>query len=276
MIAVLYRLLNRSKVIYTCNGVVRYENKELKEVSLFYRLKDSICERMIFSFSDRIIFPSANALELSKEYYKKAALKAEVIPNGIDEAFRLIPGNAPARANTGRTINAVFIYKNEMNDSGLKFLKEFLSGSESRIVVHIITNHKIEITGVHSEIKPVLPMNTEELAEFYHDKDVFFSLNDYDTFSISTAEAMAAGLIPVVTNQTGISSCIEHGVNGFTLNYGDTHSLSGIIKEIVTMDASKRLEMKRNASAIYDKLNWNAAAESYMHHYKQLAGDQND
>ncbi len=152
----------------------------------------------------------------------------------------------------------------------------FLKSDESKVILHIITKHEINTAGVNSVINVIQPMDTSELAEFYSGKDIFFSLNEYDTFSISTAEAMAAGVIPVVTNQTGVRSFIEDGANGFTVSYGDTQHLSGIINTILSMDQNKQLELKRNASAIYEKLNWDIAADSYMQHYKQLSGDLND
>lgn len=276
VIAVLYRILNRTKLVYTCNGVVKYENGELKQESFLYRLKDSICEHIIFRSSDKIVFPSSNALELAKKYYKSSAEKAVVIPNGIDEVFRQTAGNKAPQAETRKDINAVFIYKNVMNNSGLDFLMSFLKSDESKIKLHIITKQKVNITSVNSQIKLVQPMEASELAEFYSDKDVFFSLNEYDTFSISTAEAMAAGVIPVITNQTGMSSFIEEGVNGFTVRYGDTKYLSAIINKIASMDHNKLSELKRNVSAIYEKLNWAIAAESYVQQYKQLSGDLHD
>lgn len=276
VIAVLYRMLNRVKIVYTCNGVVKYENSELKKEPFLYRLKDSICERIIFRFSDKIVFPSANALDISKKYYKNSALKAAVIPHGIDEVFCKAVGSPAANTKTGKVINAVFLYKNVLNNSGLDFLMNFLKSDESKVILHIITKHEINTAGVNSVINVIQPMDTSELAEFYSGKDIFFSLNEYDTFSISTAEAMAAGVIPVVTNQTGVRSFIEDGANGFTVSYGDTQHLSGIINTILSMDQNKQLELKRNASAIYEKLNWDIAADSYMQHYKQLSGDLND
>ena len=276
VIAVLYRLLNRAKIVYTCNGIVKYENSALKRVSFIYKFKDSICERMLFWFSDVIVFPSGKALELSKHYYKNSELKSVVIPNGIDEVFKHAAGNKAHQAETGKAINAVFIYKNEMNDSGLNFLKSIPENISGDIIIHIITKHEINTTGINSAIKLIKPMDTIELAEFYNDKDVFFSLNEYDTFSISTAEAMASGVLPVVTLQSGISSFIKNEINGFTLNYGDSHALAEIISKIQSMDHNARLNMKQNASDIYEKLNWSIAAESYIHKYKQLAGDIND
>lgn len=276
VIAILYRLLSRSKIVYTCNGIVRYENSKLKKVSFLYRIKDSICERMLFRFSDTIVFPSSIAYDLSKEYYNNVDKKGAVIPNGIDTIFERTLSK-PAKTNeTGNALKAVFIYKNELNDSGLSFLKEFLAASRDMLILYIITPAALKFNDGFTEVRLIKPMNTSRLAEFYLDKDIFFSLNEYDTFSISTIEAMASGVIPIVTNQTGMSSFIKNGANGFTVEFGDTKALTSIISKLVLMESKKRLDFKQNAAAIYKKWNWHTASGAYLHEYRQLAGDLND
>lgn len=276
VIALLYSLLNRTNIVYTCNGVIRYENSELKKVSFLYRLKDSICERLLFRFSDTIVFPSGAAYELAKEYFNNVDTKGAVIPNGIDDIFVHASKNPVQSFETGKKLKAVFIYKNELNDSGLDFLKDLLKAAGSKFTSYIICQNDINFTGINADITLVKPMNTYDLAEFYHDKDIFLSLNEYDTFSISAIEAMASGLIPIVTTQTGMSTFIENGVNGYTVEFGDTQALAGIISKLSSMDGIKSLDIKNNAASIFKRWNWHKAAGAYLHEYRQLTGDLYD
>ena len=110
-------------------------------------------------------------------------------------------------------------------------------------------------------------MNSKELSEFYKDKDVFFSLNDYDTFSIASVEAMSAGLIPIVTEETGMSRFIITGENGYIIKYGDTDSLLKIIGVLLKNPELKQ-KLSIECSKIYSILSWNEIYEGYKNIYK--------
>jgi glycosyltransferase involved in cell wall biosynthesis len=109
-------------------------------------------------------------------------------------------------------------------------------------------------------------MSSTELAEFYRDKDIFLSLNKYDTFSISTIEAMGAGLVPVITDETGMSRYICYGENGFTVKYGDSDKLTKII-EYLNSDRILLSEISHNAAKIFDMLSWQQVFETYNNIY---------
>jgi len=276
VIALLYSLLNRTKIVYTCNGVVRYENSELKKVSFLYRLKDSICERLLFRFSDTIVFPSGAAYELAKEYFDNVDIKGAVIPHGIDDIFVHASKNPVQSFETGKKLKAVFIYKNELNASGLNFLKDLLKAAGSKFTLYIICQNDINFKGINADITLIKPMNTYDLAEFYRDKDIFLSLNEYDTFSISAIEAMASGVIPVVTNQTGMSIFITNEINGYKIEFGDTTTLTEVIGKLQLMGTKEHMIIKQKATTIYERWNWHKAAGTYLHEYRQLTGDLYD
>ena len=48
-----------------------------------------------------------------------------------------------------------------------------------------------------------------ELATFFNDKDIIISTSSYETFSLAVVEAMATGLVPVVTKETGMSRYVD-------------------------------------------------------------------
>jgi glycosyltransferase involved in cell wall biosynthesis len=113
-------------------------------------------------------------------------------------------------------------------------------------------------------------MNTDGLAEFYKDKDIFLSLNKYDTFSIAAAEAMASGLIPVVTKQTGISRYVEDGFNGFTVEYGYLAEFKDIITKILLLNQGDRENIRQNTIKISESLSWSSVYEMYCKLYEGL------
>ena len=112
-------------------------------------------------------------------------------------------------------------------------------------------------------------MNTDELAAFYEDKDIFLSLNKYDTFSISSVEAMAAGLITIVTQNTGMSRYITTGENGYTIKYGEIHELCDIIDSL-NLNPALRIRVSSESRKIYEILSWENVYETYKNIYAGL------
>jgi glycosyltransferase involved in cell wall biosynthesis len=107
------------------------------------------------------------------------------------------------------------------------------------------------------------------LAEYLTDKDVFISSSRYEPFSITAAECMAAGVVPVLTKETGASESIEHGRNGFVYDYGDCGKLKSILNEL-NNDSELKENMSEKAKNIYNILNWNKITGDYINIYKSL------
>jgi glycosyltransferase involved in cell wall biosynthesis len=267
LIALIYAKLNGAKIIYNAHGIIEYENSVLKNVSLFYKIKDRFCEKMFLKKTDRVIFPSVNALDTAEKYYRIDEKKSVILPGGIDENFNLTSKNG----KTHEILRAVYIYKNEMNTPGLELLSAALFKLYSELELFIISSESMELKlGNNIRMKWVKFMDSGELAEFYSDKDIFLSLNSYDTFSISTAEAMAVGLIPVITEETGINRYIENGFNGYIVKSGKPEMVSSVIDELTKMDASKRNMISGNAGMIYDSLSWEKVHNMYMELYREV------
>ena len=119
-------------------------------------------------------------------------------------------------------------------------------------------------------MKFINKLNASDLVNHYKDADIFLSLNKYDTFSISTVEAMASGLVPVVTEDTGMSRYIEEGTNGFTVKYGDADSLLNILNKL----NNERVlieKISNKAHGIYEILSWQNVYDTYRIIYSSLA-----
>ena len=267
-IFILYSMIYSTKIIYNVHGIVSYENNELKKVPFLQKLKDRFCERMFIKRSARLIFNSENTIDLAEKYFKVVESKAVILPNGIDAEFmkNRVSGNRDLR------LRAVFINKNEFSKTGIEFLNTLLNYSDIRLELFIISESKPDtITNDKVNITYVSPMPAAELAEFYRDKDIFLSLNLYDTFSISTAEAMASGLIPVITSQTGISRYVHDGNSGFIVEYGDHIRLNEILKIIEGYELPERELLQNSAAGIYGSLAWKNVYEMYLDLYMETA-----
>src|SRR5205085_5228255 len=127
--------------------------------------------------------------------------------NGIDEEFY----NMTAEKDENGILKIVFISGSELHESGLNFLKLIIPSIDVPVELYMVgsvIDPAMDKLNQNVKIHFVNKMDSVKLAEFYKEKDIFLSLKKYDTFSISSVEAMAAGLIPIVTDETGMSRCI--------------------------------------------------------------------
>jgi glycosyltransferase involved in cell wall biosynthesis len=265
--ALLYAKVNRVRVIYNVHGVIVHENSKFKTVSLFYRLKDRYCEKMFLKTANKLVFPSESALDVAEDYFRIDESGAVILPSGIDPQFGTVKRNSEKR----EVLRAVFIYKNEFSRSGLELLSAALFKLRSELELYIICSEKMELKlGSNIKLNWVQFMPAAELAEFYSDKDVFLSLNSYDTFSVSTAEAMGSGLIPLITKQTGIERYIENGINGYIINSVNPGTVSEVIDNLSNMTIENRLSISSNARMLFDSVSWDKVHQMYAELYKEV------
>ena len=258
----IYKIFSKAKVIYSAHGLVTLEN-EIKNVSAFYKYKDKICEKMFLRFSDKIIFPSEYYINKAYEIIKFDKDRTTIIPNGVDEIFHNIYNR---RTNSNDKLKVIIeTYKIGVS----KIIDSVLAGLNTvkdNIELHLINPNDISYKYDTLTIFNYNKMPVSEFAGFLKDKDVLLSLAEFDTFSISTAEAMAAGVIPFVTKSTGIVSYINNNSNGFIHDY---NNIPDILEKLMNPENRKKISEK--ASDIYSLLNWDTVYSVYESVYNDLA-----
>lgn len=264
----LYKLFSRAKIIYNVHGVAVYENKNLKVVSLSLRTKDSLCEKILLKLSDKLLFLSDYQLSIAKKYYTIKKNQLEFINNGVDEDFHC----KTSSVSTSNTPSLVFIGDSNRKDKDFNFLYSSLSMINTGCKLFLIGKFDKSIYKTivgNVEIVNVSKMNKSELVNFLSDKDIFVSSSFYDTFSIATAECMSSGLVPIVTDHTGISGLIKNNENGFIVRHGDDNELADKIN-LLLENTVLRKKISENARKIYEELNWDKVYSSYEKIYKSL------
>ena len=261
----IYRMFFNVKIIYNSHGVIQFENSGIKSVGGFHKFKDNFCEKIYLKYSDVIIFPSETTRNKAMEYYSIDRSKTTILPNFAGSDFS---AEKHISLNNG-TLQIVIQFKNEFNKSGLDLLLRSVKDMMCKAEIYIITNTELDLP-VRDNLKfftvPLMP--PVKLAEFYLDKDVFLSLNSYDTFSIATAEAMASGLIPAITKETGISSYINHGLNGFKFDYANDTDLPRIINDLSTMSKDQIINISKAAAKTAAEFN----IDKVYSRYKEIYG----
>ncbi len=258
--AVYYARLKKIKTIYNSHGIITHEDSYIKHENAGYSSRNRKVEKILLEKCSIIVFPSEAAKAHCGKYYNMENAIMHIIPNGIDAIFHL-----PVEKYSRDAV--VFFAGNELHTSGRDFLKKFLAEPHTGLNLYIIGDKNYFSAYNDFGIFKFDIMESIKLAEFYKNKDIFLSINEYDTFSISTAEAMASGLIPIVTKQTGISSMIFNDVNGYVIDFGDVEQLKKAIGKLRIMSKQNKEIIRNNSKSIYHKLKWEKIFELYERIY---------
>ena len=64
------------------------------------------------------------------------------------------------------------------------------------------------------------------MLEFWSNVDVAILFSSHEGLFISMIESMAAGCVQMVTNVSGVSDSVEHGISGFIYEIGDITAMA--------------------------------------------------
>lgn len=255
------------KIIYNVHGIRIIENEiNGLNVSDSLKHKDKSCEKLYFCRADKLLFLSEKSVNFALKYYKFDNSKFEIVENGVDEIFHKISENK----SVSNVLKIVFIGEVINKLKGFGFLYSALQKLNFPVELYIVSDSKIN-SDSPGNIRMISSkrMGTIDFANFLKDKNIYISASESDTFSITAVECMSAGLIPVLTKQTGSSRFIENGVNGFRINFNDENSLINILTEL-NGNAKLQNEISFEAKKIYGSLSWNKICEKYIQIYESM------
>jgi glycosyltransferase involved in cell wall biosynthesis len=90
-------------------------------------------------------------------------------------------------------------------------------------------------------------------AEAFRAIDIFVQPSRYEGLSASTVEAMALGIPVVVTACGGMSSLVEHGVNGFIIPQSSEDEIAASLAQAITALAADESLRRRMGQASLEK-----------------------
>lgn len=115
--------------------------------------------------------------------------------------------------------------------------------------------------------------NRETLDKIYLASDMFSILSEFDTFSMTTLEAMAASLPVMISGNVGAKDLITEGVNGFiiddTINYED---ISDRLNRV--LDETVRSRMAKEAFKTASSHSWEITAKKIEEMYGEILGNR--
>jgi len=251
----------KTKLIYTSHGLIRYEDRLYNNPSFSLKLKNKFSEKYILKSSDCIVFVSEFLEQLTLKEYKFLNKKFYIIPPGVDKNFY---GREVSISHSDILEIVTFEY-HPSRLKGISTLISVLNENDFNDFLSVLSDSKNIIVLNHKSI--ILGKNDySSYREFLKNKDVIVCLSEYDTFSLFTAEAMCSGLIPIVSEHTGIRDYITNVENGFIINNFDKSELKSVLQKIST-DKTLKNKMSSYAMNIYSELNWDSVINRYFKIY---------
>jgi glycosyltransferase involved in cell wall biosynthesis len=215
------------------------------------------------------------AHELEEEFPDVADCIA-VIPNGVDlDEFRAEPEDREhARRRLGleaTDLIALFV-GSEWERKGLRLAIQALSGAprwQLQVVGDGDEAGYAELArrlGVSDRVR--FAPKTPRVAPFYAAADAFVLPTAYETFSLVTFEAAAAGLPLLVTRVSGVEEILRSDVNGWFIER-DADAIAARLERLA-VDAGLRASMGAAARAAAESFSWSSMVEYYAAHYGRL------
>lgn len=121
-------------------------------------------------------------------------------------------------------------------------------------------------------MKDVLFLGKQEnLAELYAISDLKLLLSQQESFGLVLLEAMACGVPCIGTNVGGIPEVIEHGVDGYIVELGDTEAVAAYATHLL-QDEEQLLRFREAAiCAVSEKFHSSKIVEQYENLYEKVA-----
>jgi glycosyltransferase involved in cell wall biosynthesis len=206
----------------------------------------AICEEVIYRLSSTkaVVVPSSGlAKELEKYFGRCLRGKIFVIPNPIDYARYEKPNGFDREAFRSQLglsrddIVVIFTAVTQFERKGFPFILEALRQNHSQDIKLLVVggnkgrvkyySQQARALGIDSSVRFV--GQVEDVRPYLWSADIFVFPSWYEVFSLATLEALAAGLVLVVSPVHGVTDYIVDGKNGILVDH-DAESIARALK----------------------------------------------
>ena len=99
---------------------------------------------------------------------------------------------------------------------------------------------------------------------------LFVSASDYEAFGLFTVEAMAAGLVPVVSRIPAFMDLVEDGETGFLTDYRDPAAAAASIRQALELSDARLVEMRDAARRAASRYDWSRVVNQIVDIYEEV------
>jgi hypothetical protein len=236
------------------------------------RLKE---ERVALHSSDLCLFLNERERSIAIEELDVAEEKAHVVDNGLPSWLTGRPLETLAPPTETMRIAHIGSY---MSHKGIHYLVEAI---ESFFTQHPVaratlfgtmTDPEVVLAdfqpAFHSRIEVVPTYHREELPELLKGHAVVVSASLREGFPLGTLEAMACGLVPVISDIPGPTQYVKDDRNGLVVPVADSEALAAALDRLVREhDLFNRLREAAHATA--QEYGWDRVARQTLELYSE-------
>jgi glycosyltransferase involved in cell wall biosynthesis len=245
-------------------GAIKYLSDSLDDKVKQNLRRESYIEKMIFRSSKKLWAVSNLVKKILLEEYDISEDKIFVLYNGVDiEKYRPLNDEDRQRIRKSLGISEntkvmIFVGGDPYTKGFQRILyalKKLESLGKRDYILYAIgfdpDNHILNQAS-NLNIKFLGRISEKEVIKYYQISDILLLPSYFDTFSLAMLEAMACGVIPIVTPTVGGSEMITDETNGFIIK--DPEELIKTLKSLnYYIDLNK---LRRNAIATARKYSW--------------------
>ncbi|MBI5568828.1 MAG: glycosyltransferase [Desulfomonile tiedjei] len=225
----------------------------------------------IWRNASRIFAVSAGLAHMAERDYP--GVTVDVIPNGVDDVFFL-----------GR-------FRDERCDTGIAFVGRLADQKQVDVLLlalaKLIDRNEWEahVAGdgpLAAQLEELARsqrltsrvtfhgwLKQEQLLDVLARADIFVLPSSAEGLPLAALQAMAAGLLVVGSDVTGIRDLIDHGKTGYLFPNRDVAALAGLLGDLLSDRATLRTMQERAASEA-DRYRWSRIADGYLIAYNSL------
>jgi alpha-1,3-mannosyltransferase len=247
-------LLRRTPAVLSSHGGFRHTTRYSHIKSAYER---TLLKPMLRRYSRILAVSSSDA-----GYFERFHPEVVLAPNGVDvERFgAALPRDSfdPrrwlywGRIAAHKRIDLLIDLVAELRRLGVE-VHLSIAGPDSEGLRQGLTA-QVAALGVDDRIEFSDAPQEDALMDLIRGNSVFISASEYEGFGLTTIEAMAAGLVPVVRNAPPMSGFIEDGMSGLLLDFDD-----------IALAAAKLLRLINACGGHLEALS--ATAVDRAHHY---------
>ena len=226
------KLFNLKSIIVERGGICLYN-----EVDIVTKFSMRICYR----FSDIVWY---------RETYDNFDVEKKLISWGSKQLF-FLPNSAPEVKSQKRLkSNEIdFLWANRfIKERKTNWIVDFINESRNpkSIMLGVIGNNDEEKYALENQSEYLEVLNYQDPQPFFNKSKFFVFPSDVVFLNNALLEAMANGLVPLISNVKLSKSIIDNGINGFIFDH-NYESFKKTMKNALALSEDQYLEMSDNA-----------------------------
>ena len=232
--------VKRVKSVYTVHGVIAYENQLKPFLSKDFVLKNLISEKLITTLSAKIVTVSSLVRNKLVEFYSVKKTEIAIIPNGI----KFIPIKSYPKDNESKILRIIIYAGMQTRVDLLNQLINFISLNRN-IFSLVIVGDKDGIKSGSENVQIKRKLIHQEWLNELSWGDICINISLFESFSLSSLEALQAGLCLFLNDYIGISEFLQEGIEFIRYNPEEPDSMENQLIEVY-QDRTRMAQISAN------------------------------